>query len=398
MKASDLLLVNHDGDVGDMPLNRAAFVLHSAVHKARPEVIAAAHPFDVRQGLLCAPPLRANHSRLLRALRHHHVISEQGGKVVLEREAGEEFASKFQTGKAAIHQNHGLFTVGTTVDEAAFWFITMERNCQGSSQRWLPETRLRFVTSTPATPSSRRAHTSPVGLAFNRCARNLRHRPRPLRLRLTSQVQPRRVPAEGLFIVSAISQYTALRSQFRSLTGYPTIVGWLRVVGATVALWLIARPRLGQWRGRKLMAPQYLASQPPLNTFFYLGIARIDLESVAIEFIGPIATLRSQLAPKCDRSRMPITGVLVLGGVEIGGEPAGVASSACWAAYIVVGCESQCRVAESTASCWPRYWLSRSRANRRPMERTCVGASLLLLVPESFQSDWLRHRSVCVAK
>jgi ribulose-5-phosphate 4-epimerase/fuculose-1-phosphate aldolase len=31
---------------------------------------------------------------------------------------------------AAIHRNHGLFTVGQTVDEAAWWFITMERSCQ----------------------------------------------------------------------------------------------------------------------------------------------------------------------------------------------------------------------------------------------------------------------------
>jgi ribulose-5-phosphate 4-epimerase/fuculose-1-phosphate aldolase len=58
------------------------------------------------------------------------VIEEQGGKVVFEVEAGEEFASKFTSGKAAIHQNHGLFTVGTTVEAAAFWFITMERTCQ----------------------------------------------------------------------------------------------------------------------------------------------------------------------------------------------------------------------------------------------------------------------------
>ena len=36
----------------------------------------------------------------------------------------------FPTGKAAIHQNHGLFTVGQTVDEAVFWFVTMERTCQ----------------------------------------------------------------------------------------------------------------------------------------------------------------------------------------------------------------------------------------------------------------------------
>jgi ribulose-5-phosphate 4-epimerase/fuculose-1-phosphate aldolase len=36
----------------------------------------------------------------------------------------------FTHGKAAIHQNHGLFTVGNTVEAAAYWFITMERSCQ----------------------------------------------------------------------------------------------------------------------------------------------------------------------------------------------------------------------------------------------------------------------------
>ncbi|MGA1034248.1 MAG: class II aldolase/adducin family protein, partial [Ilumatobacteraceae bacterium] len=45
MRSSDLLLVSHEGEivVGDRPVNRAAFVLHSAIHKARPEVISASH-------------------------------------------------------------------------------------------------------------------------------------------------------------------------------------------------------------------------------------------------------------------------------------------------------------------------------------------------------------------
>ena len=60
----------------------------------------------------------------------HRVISEQGGAVVFDIDAGKELASKFPDGKAAIHQNHGVFTVGETVDEAAFWFISMERSCQ----------------------------------------------------------------------------------------------------------------------------------------------------------------------------------------------------------------------------------------------------------------------------
>ena len=53
----------------------------------------------------------------------HSVITEQGGAVVFDVEAGKELAAHFPTGKAAIHQNHGLFTVGQTVDEAAFWFL-----------------------------------------------------------------------------------------------------------------------------------------------------------------------------------------------------------------------------------------------------------------------------------
>ena len=45
IKVSDLLLVNHDGEVvqGDRPVNVAAFAIHSRLHKARPDVNAAAH-------------------------------------------------------------------------------------------------------------------------------------------------------------------------------------------------------------------------------------------------------------------------------------------------------------------------------------------------------------------
>ena len=156
----------------------------------------------------------------------------------------------------------------------------------------------------------------------------------------------RRVPAEGLFIISAVSQYIGAAiaiSVFDQVA--PQSVGWLRVVGASIALWVIARPRLGDWRGRKLLgAATFGIATAAMNTFFYLGIARIDLgKSVAIEFVGPIAvaafatrSLRNAIALVC-----AVSGVLVLGGVEVGGEPAGVAfilaSSACWAAYIVIG-------------------------------------------------------------
>ena len=45
MKVSDLICVDHTGEVveGDQPVNAAAFAIHSQLHAARPDVMAAAH-------------------------------------------------------------------------------------------------------------------------------------------------------------------------------------------------------------------------------------------------------------------------------------------------------------------------------------------------------------------
>jgi ribulose-5-phosphate 4-epimerase/fuculose-1-phosphate aldolase len=134
IKVSDLILVNHEGDVvyGERPVNRAAFVLHAAVHQARPEVIAAAHAHSLYGKAFSSlgVPLAPITQDACQFYEDHVLIAEQGGAVVFEIAAGKEFASKFTTGKAAIHQNHGIFTVGETVDAAAWFFITMERSCQ----------------------------------------------------------------------------------------------------------------------------------------------------------------------------------------------------------------------------------------------------------------------------
>lgn len=131
---SDLILVNHSGEVvyGEHAVNRAAFVIHAAIHQARPDVVAAAHahsPYGKSFSSLGIPLAPLTQDACV-FYEDHTVISAQGGAVVLEVDAGRELAAAFPTGKAAIHQNHGLFTVGHTVDEAAFWFISMERSCQ----------------------------------------------------------------------------------------------------------------------------------------------------------------------------------------------------------------------------------------------------------------------------
>jgi len=134
MRVSDLILVNHQGEVvyGAQPVNRAAFVIHAAIHQARPDVVSAAHAHSVHGKAFSSLgiPLAPITQDACIFYDDHTVISAQGGAVVFDVEAGKELAAEFPTGKAAIHQNHGLFTVGQTVDEAAFWFLSMERSCQ----------------------------------------------------------------------------------------------------------------------------------------------------------------------------------------------------------------------------------------------------------------------------
>jgi ribulose-5-phosphate 4-epimerase/fuculose-1-phosphate aldolase len=134
MKVSDLLLVNHHGDVviGKHAVNRAAYVLHAAVHTARPDVIAAAHAHSVHGKAFSAlgVPLDPITQDACVFYENNVVIAEHGGAVVFETSAGADFARAFGKNRAAIHQNHGHFTVGASVDEAVFWYVCFERCAQ----------------------------------------------------------------------------------------------------------------------------------------------------------------------------------------------------------------------------------------------------------------------------
>jgi len=59
-----------------------------------------------------------------------HTLLRGFSGVVLDIEEGRRIAETLADAKAVILQNHGFLTVGHTVDEAAWWYITMERTCQ----------------------------------------------------------------------------------------------------------------------------------------------------------------------------------------------------------------------------------------------------------------------------
>jgi ribulose-5-phosphate 4-epimerase/fuculose-1-phosphate aldolase len=133
IRASDLVLVNHEGEVvqGDRPVNTAAFVIHSQVHATRPDVVAAAHAHSVhgRAWSSLGRPLSPITQDACAFYGDHAVFDDYTG-VVLDLEEGKRIAHALGGHKAVILRNHGLLTVGHTVDEAAWWFIAMERSCR----------------------------------------------------------------------------------------------------------------------------------------------------------------------------------------------------------------------------------------------------------------------------
>ncbi|MCX4788784.1 MULTISPECIES: class II aldolase/adducin family protein [unclassified Streptomyces] len=129
----ELILVNGEGQVvdGRHHVNQAAFAVHAQVHRARPDVVAVAHTHSVHGRALSAlgeliEPLTQESC----AFYEDHVLYDAYTGVVVDEEEGRRIAAALGGHKAIVLRNHGLLTVGDSVDAAAWWFIALERSCQ----------------------------------------------------------------------------------------------------------------------------------------------------------------------------------------------------------------------------------------------------------------------------
>lgn len=151
---------------------------------------------------------------------------------------------------------------------------------------------------------------------------------------------------EALFAISGISQYAGAAiavTLFQELP--PATVAFFRVAAGAVIVMMLSVRRLRGWTAADLRAAAIFGIATALmNLCFYLAIDRLPLgKSVVLEFIGPISV--AAVLTRTRRNTIALvlaaSGVAILSGVEIGGEPLGIAfilgASAMWAAYIVLG-------------------------------------------------------------
>ena len=134
VNASNLVKVDYDGEIVDDPTglgcNRAGFVIHSAIHKARPEIHCVMHTHTAagvgvsaqEQGLL---PLSQHAMRLTGNVSYHDYEG-----VALDLDEQKRLVSDMGDCMTMILRNHGLLTCGTTVREAVDYMYYLERACQ----------------------------------------------------------------------------------------------------------------------------------------------------------------------------------------------------------------------------------------------------------------------------
>ncbi len=132
VSVSQLLQVDHDGRIvsGQGALNPIGLLLHTALHRARPDVMAVCHAHSTYGSAW------SSLERLLDPItqdaclffERQALIGEP--RVAADRDAAAAFAAAFGNHRVAIQSGHGIFTTGETIDEAAWWFVLMERCCQ----------------------------------------------------------------------------------------------------------------------------------------------------------------------------------------------------------------------------------------------------------------------------
>lgn len=135
MLPEDLILVDLRGEVQEPGsfglMNTGAFMIHSAIHAARPDVNCAAHFHSVYGRAFSAfgkhlDPLNQDAC----SFYDDHVVYRSFGGVVLAEEEGRRIAKTLADKKAAILQNHGLMVATNSIEATLDFYITMERSCQ----------------------------------------------------------------------------------------------------------------------------------------------------------------------------------------------------------------------------------------------------------------------------
>ena len=168
VSASNLVEIDHDGRiVGDAPftVNTAAFVIHSAVHRARPEIHCVMHlhtPGGMALSMLeCGLLPVSQHALMFYKRIGYHKYEG----IALDTAERDRLVADLGPHKALILQNHGLLTCGETVAEAFVQMFNLEKaaGAQLAAMAASPDLVLPPAEICELTAEQHNRHSEPVG-------------------------------------------------------------------------------------------------------------------------------------------------------------------------------------------------------------------------------------------
>lgn len=135
MTASDMVLIDVDGNIinkakEDIEVNKAGFVIHSAIHQARKELTCVIHTHTTA-GIAVSCQERGLLPLSQHALKYYNRTSyHQYEGIALCTSERERLVEDLGNNDVMILRNHGLIAAGRNIAEAFMNIVALERACQ----------------------------------------------------------------------------------------------------------------------------------------------------------------------------------------------------------------------------------------------------------------------------
>ncbi|MCG6873871.1 MAG: class II aldolase/adducin family protein [Betaproteobacteria bacterium] len=130
--ASNLVTIDLDGNPvrpTEYPINRAGFVIHSAIHRARHEVGCVMHTHTTTGMAVASLDSGLAHDTFYGAMLFGQLAYHEFEGITVNEGEQERLLASMGNKQVLILRNHGLLTCGRTIPEAFMWLWTVQRAC-----------------------------------------------------------------------------------------------------------------------------------------------------------------------------------------------------------------------------------------------------------------------------
>ena len=130
--ASNLVTIDLEGSPvrpTEHPINRAGFVIHSAIHRAHPEVRCVMHTHTTTGMAVASLDSGLAHDTFYGAMLHGRVAYHEFEGITVNEDEQERLLASMGDKQVLILRNHGLLSCGSTIPDAFIWLWTLQRAC-----------------------------------------------------------------------------------------------------------------------------------------------------------------------------------------------------------------------------------------------------------------------------